>query len=68
MAQSVDLSLAIQRSEVRILPSGKFVLNVYCQPYGKYENNEKEVGNGPFFKIKFQRILTMILLKIKHCG
>ena len=29
---------------------GKKILNIYCQLYGKYENKEKEAGNGPLFK------------------
>ena len=28
----------------------KFILNLYYQLYWKYENKEKEAGNGPFFQ------------------
>ena len=41
-----------QRSEVRVLSSAKFTLNiVYCQLYWKDKNKDKEAGNGPFLKI-----------------
>ena len=49
----------------------KLILNIYCQPYWKDENKEKEAGNGPFFNVQIlskhsRYLVTLDLLKISR--
>ena len=43
----------------------KIILNIYCHPYRKDENKDKEAGNGPFI-IKKLYIKTIVTMKLSQ--